>query len=279
MSCYIFDFTLKAEGIEFWEVQEGLDNLCKKYVFQLERGGEEWGPEEGYRHYQGRVSLHKKVRKEIAIKYQPWKHHAHWSVTSRAGKENSYALKMQTRIDGPWYGPRVKAYIPRQIRGITLRPWQQQLKDMAKDLSDDRKITCIYDPVGNIGKSVISMYLRCYELARFIPALNDSKDLMQCVCSMPTSTAYIADLPRAMPKTKLKEFYSALEIIRGGYAFDTRYKFSEKIFDPPRIFVFTNVLPDMTLLSRDRWDILTVEDNHLTKFLVEALPGVDLCNN
>jgi hypothetical protein len=61
------------------------------------------------------------------------------------------------------------------------------------------------------------------------------------------------DMPRAIKKDKLNGFYSAIESLKDGYAFDDRYKFVEKIFDSPCIWVFTNTYPDTDLLSEDRW--------------------------
>jgi len=273
MSVYIFDFTLKAENLEHWEIQDNLDDLCKRYTFQKERS------ESGYLHYQGRVSLRTKARLNIMSRTQPWVNHCHWSVTSRAGSQNDeYVCKPDTRVEGPWEHRGVKLFIPRQLLGITLRPWQQQLVEMAHKY-EERQINLVYDPVGCIGKSIVGMYMRCHKIAKLIPALNDAKDIMQCVCSMGTSPNYVVDLPRAMPKAKMREFYSALEQIKGGVVFDTRYKYKEIIMNPPNLFVFSNVLPDKTLLSRDRWNILVVVDNNLTNFLDDDLPGVDICNN
>lgn len=273
MAVYIFDFTLKAENLEPWEIQENLDDLCKRYTFQKERS------ESGYLHYQGRVSLRTKCRPTSQNKCQPWVNHCHWSVTSRAGsKSDEYVCKPDSRIDGPWEHRGEKVFIPRQLLGVTLRPWQQQLVDMAHRY-EERQINLVYDPVGCIGKSLVSMYMRCHKIAKLVPALNDAKDIMQCCCSMTPASTYIVDLPRAMPKTKLREFYSALECLKGGYMYNTRYKYTERVINPPNIIVFSNVLPDKTLLSRDRWNILVVEDNLLTNYLDDDLPGVDICNN
>lgn len=66
---------------------------------------------------------------------------------------------------------------------------------------------------------------------------------------------YIFDIPRALDKKQQKQFYAGIESIKDGYAYDDRYKFREKWFDSPIVWVFTNVLPDMNYLSSDRWKI------------------------
>ena len=72
---------------------------------------------------------------------------------------------------------------------------------------------------------------------------------------MPTSSLYLIDMPRSMSKSGLLGLYSAIEEVKNGYAFDDRYKFTEKIFDCPNIWIFTNTLPDRNLLSYDRWKL------------------------
>jgi hypothetical protein len=56
------------------------------------------------------------------------------------------------------------------------------------------------------------------------------------------------------------QFYSAVETIKDGYAYDDRYSFKEKVFDCPNIWIFCNVLPDLNLLSMDRWKIWDIDD-------------------
>jgi hypothetical protein len=68
-------------------------------------------------------------------------------------------------------------------------------------------------------------------------------------------------MPRALKKDKLGGFYSAIETVKDGYAYDDRYNFTEKIFDCPVIWVISNTLPDFSLLSRDRWKLWEITDD------------------
>ena len=280
MAVYVYDFTLSAtyemgpddyepgdlrldtpeyKTIPFNSIITGLRDKCKKYTFQLERG------EGGYLHYQGRFSLKKKVRIEQMIKYQPWVNHCHYSVTSSAShRTNEYVMKEDTRVAGPWEGPNDNTTcIPSQVQNITLRPWQQRILDMSQIYSP-RKINIIYDNKGNIGKSILSMYMRCHGFARLIPGtIQDAKDICQLVCCMPVSKCYIIDMPRAIPKIKLNGMYAAIESIKNGHVYDLRYRYSERIFNPPNVFVFTNELPDPAMLSPDRWDVWEVVEDML----------------
>lgn len=260
----VWDFTCSAEGYEIGQLKTDLKERCKKWCFQLEQGHET-----GYKHYQGRVSLKVKCRNMTKV-MSP----CHWSPTTNVNMDNEfYVMKEDTRIDGPWSDKDVERYIPRQIREVEqLRPWQQTIIDMAH-VWDKRHIHYLYCPNGNVGKTTLCGYIRAHGLGRPLPPLNDMKDLMRIVCDTPTEKLYTIDMPRAMRKEKLYGFYSGVETIKDGYAYDDRYKFVDKHFDCPNIWIFSNRLPSYKDMSNDRWKIWAIQDNQL----VEA--RLSLCNN
>lgn len=254
-----YDFTLPKGELTHDEIIEILyPNIVKKYCFQLERG------DSGYEHYQGRISLVKKRRTSETIKLiQPLLEGIHISPTSNNGLEgNFYVMKLDTRIDGPWADTDEKIYVPRQVRGITLLPWQKTLIEKSGEW-DTRSINIIHDNEGNIGKSTLVTYMGVHKLGRQIPYCNDYKDILRMVMDMPTATTYLIDMPRAINKDKLFQLYSAIETIKNGYAYDDRYHFKEKYFDCPNVWVFTNVLPEEGLLSKDRWKYWGVKNGEL----------------
>jgi len=261
--CAVYDFTLPADD---WTAKQIIDklypNICKKYTFQLEKSNS------GYLHYQGRISLIKKRRLNEALKLiKPHFEKIHLSITSNNGKEDDfYCLKEDTRVEGTVphsdTDP-VPTYMPRQIREVEkLYPWQLEVIAKSK-IWDTRTINIIWDTSGNIGKSTLVSYMGVNNLARQLPFCNDYKDIMRMVMDMPTSQAYLIDMPRAINKEKLFQMYSAIETIKGGYAFDDRYHFKDKYFDCPNVWVFTNSLPDAELLSADRWKYWEVKNGEL----------------
>lgn len=256
--CCVFDFTLKAEGYRRNDIIVWLDEHCKKWAFQLE-----CGEETGYKHYQGRVSLKVKTRLSTLINITKGTWTFRWSITHDY-KNEFYVMKEHTRIDGPWDDRNDKPiYVPRQIREIKeLYPWQQSIIDISL-VWDTRSIHCIIDPEGNKGKSILCTYMAVNRLGRKIPYANNYKDIMRIVCDMPTTKAYIVDLPRGVDKRNLNGMFAAIEEIKSGYAWDDRYKFQEKFFDAPQIFVFTNIEPDRNSLSLDRWRFYNIIDKKL----------------
>lgn len=255
---YVWDFTASAEKVKKDDIIKWCNEKCKKWCFQLERGAQT-----DYLHYQGRISLHDKTRNMTKV-LAP----TSWSPTSKTNADNEfYVTKEETRVEGPWRNedPNDVIYIPRQIREIeTLRPWQQTIVDSASDW-DTRSINYIYCPEGNKGKSTLCGYVRAYRIGRVLPVVNDCKDLLRMVCDMPTSKMYLFDMPRSMNKDRLYGFYSAVEMIKDGYAYDDRYNFKEKVFDCPIIYIFSNTLPTTTLLSADRWKVYMIANNELIR--------------
>ena len=219
-----YDFTLwdKDDKIEVGRLKSDLDRIAKKWCFQAEDAG-------SGRHYQGRMSL--KVKKRIGEFALMG---AHLSKTSVENQCNDfYVCKEDTRVGGPWRD--TDCYIPRQVREVvSLYKWQKQIED---DINkwDKRHINVIVDMDGNSGKSTVVNYLSTLrsEEVKSIPALNNYKDIMAMVLCMPIAKLYLVDMPRAMVKTQQQEFYSAIESIKDGHAFDTRYTYKEKWFDCP----------------------------------------------
>ncbi|GAC77869.1 replication protein [uncultured marine virus] len=268
--CYRWDFTLKWDdenNSNHQDIVDALKQTCKLYTFQLEEG------ESGYKHYQGRISLIKKKKLQpllLLFSKFPFFSGVHWSPTSNNCKTFDYAMKLDTRISGPWTDKDEVIYIPRQVREMEgLRPFQQSIIEDC-DVWNKRIINVVYCESGNMGKSLLVGYCRAHKIGRALPPINDSKDLLRMVCDLPTSKMYLFDMPRSMNKDRLYQFYSAVETIKDGYAYDDRYHFKEKVFDCPNIWIFTNTLPDLEMLSEDRWKVHTINKSYeLIEYIID----------
>lgn len=252
---YCYDFRYNGE-CPYSEIIERIKGIAKSFVFQKEEG------DSGYIHYQGRMSLIKKRRKNELLKLmkEPPNYLEPTCNPEFIKGDAFYQLKVDTRIDGPWTDKDEPVYIPRQVREMgPLRPFQQSIVDDA-DNWDTRTINLIYNQSGNVGKSRLVGYCRAHKIGRALPPVNDCKDLMRMVCDMPTAKLYLFDMPRSMNKERLYQFYSAVESIKDGYAYDDRYHFKEKYFDCPNIWIFSNNLPNFEYLSTDRWKIWEIDE-------------------
>lgn len=263
-------------------VASHLIEWAKKWAFQKEKS-----QQTGYVHWQIRCRLIKKVRLKTLISLKKFFPNCHVSPTSttvhKAGKFN-YVLKCQTRLEGPWTDTDYEPEVPltRQLKAFQtiidtqgFRPWQTKL--IAKlSLREDRFITLIYDQVGNVGKSIFSEYLeRRQDVKAFeLPPVNNIEDIMAiCMCIKPQDV-YLVDMPRAMKKDKLGQFYAGLECLKNGYMYDKRYSFKRRRIDRPQIWVFTNTLPSWDLMSIDRWKVyeLTTSYDLVDYDMFPALP-------
>lgn len=251
----VFDFTSFQENKD--DIIETLKKYCKHWTFQQEEC-----PTTKKKHFQGRLSLKVKERLSGAIKKFPgW----HLSITSTENRDNNfYVCKEDTRCDGPWSDTDTKTYIPRQIQGITLRPWQQYVVD-DRGVWNTRHINVIVDTEGNNGKSTLKTYVGCHKLGRAIPFMNDYKDIMRIVMDTPKVPLYIIDIPRALRKDQLFQFFSGIETLKDGYAFDDRYSFREEYFDCPNIWIFMNKIPELDYMSKDRWKFYTIQLGNLVE--------------
>lgn len=261
-----YDFTLRCDdSFTHVDVKDFLKANCKKWVFQLEKS------DTGYLHYQGRVSLIKKRRYNEVINILKF-NSIHWSPTlsdTYKTSDFSYVLKEDTKVEGPWADTDEEIYIPRQIREFMtyeMFPWQRDVITWS-EVWDKRTIHVIYDPRGCSGKSNLRMYLGCQGKARTIAVSNDYKDIMRNVMDMPISRCYFIDIPRAKDNLKMREFWAAIETVKDGYAFDDRYHFKEKYFDSPNIFVIMNSLPEVSLMSTDRWKFWEITEEKAFKNL------------
>jgi hypothetical protein len=264
--CYVWDFTLPRLDLDPNILKDNLRKNCKKYSFQLEKG------ESGYEHWQGRISLIKKKSLKALINsfsvYTHWAK-AHFSPTSSNAKGDMfYVIKDDTRIDGPWTEKDEIKVITTQMKLFNqwgLLPWQEKAKEICQEFCL-RTIDLIYDPNGNAGKSLFSEHMEYEGLAEEIPPFRMMDDIFQWVATRPIKSAYIVDMPRGMKKDKLGDFYSGIEVIKNGVAYDKRYTAKKIRFNRPRVFVFTNTLPALDLMSKDRWSIWTIIKNDLVKW-------------
>jgi len=280
------DFTIAhREGDTPESITKRIRQFFRKYVFQEELGETktEKNPD-GYHHYQGRGYLIKKRRfKEIQFKIPGF----HLSPTTKAVHKNNdfnYVLKADTRLAGPWSDkdyeePKV---LTRQLKSFhkeEMYGWQTQALELMT-AEDDRSIVLIWDLIGNSGKSILCEHAEYNNLAFEMPPMRNLEDIMAIAMCVPTNTCYLVDMPRAMKKDKLAEFYSGLESLKNGRAYDKRYSFKSKRFDRPQVIVFTNVLPAWEFMSTDRWVVYCMNPDHtMTKRTIAELKASEAVKN
>lgn len=259
-----YDITIASHHFATWQdLAKVLTEWGSKWAFQLEKGAET-----GYMHWQIRLRLIKKKRAN-ELKGENKALPGHWSVTSNAvHADNSfnYVMKADTRVEGPW-DDRTWAEQPietRQLRSFMdkpLRDWQKVLLARIQQ-EDDRKIIMVHDDVGNSGKSIFAEFLEYKKLALELPPLRNMEDLMQFAFGFKDQKCYLVDMPRAIKKDKLSDFYSGIECLKNGVVWDKRYAAKKRRMDRPQIVVFTNITPKWEFMSADRWEVYSMQADH-----------------
>lgn len=146
-------------------------------------------------------------------------------------------------------------YPQKVVEEYPLRPWQQELKNMLDQEPDDRKIIFVVDYAGNNGKSWFAQYFcQCNENAQLI--------LPGKVADMTYSLRQdIRVLFCDAPRSKQGEFlqYDLFEHVKNGHIFSGKYESRVKTFGKVHVVVMMNERPDMTKLSLDRYQIITLD--------------------
>lgn len=254
------------------DVVERLKKVFKEWVFQREIGAKT-----GYNHWQVRGKLFKPKSEAAAIKeFSEILWHGRFSrtcSTTHSGKNFNYCMKMDTHAGGPWTSKDPELEDPpvltRQLRKFIshvedtgMYPWQSTLQKLIQN-EDDREIICVIEFGGNNGKSIFAEYLEYNRLAYEVPPMTCMEDIMQVCMSISAKKCYIVDMPRAMKKDKLAGFFAGLEALKNGVMYDKRYSFKKRRIDRPQIVVFTNQVPDRSLLSEDRWALYYIQNREL----------------
>lgn len=284
---YVYDFTYfinptlqsacetdQDAKIDFADIEEYLKTFCKAYCFQLEET-----PTTKRWHLQGRFKTQKITRIQTLVnKFQkdscPF-YPCHLSYTSRLNHQAPafyrYPMKGTTRVPG--YEPIADMVFedenPQQLDILEdvheLNAWQKYVYEERitkyRDKDMRRKITWIHCSHGNTGKTTFKSWLRFNKHAQIIPNCENYQMIMQCVLQLETRPCYVIDIPRAAQynKSTMRGIYSAIETIKDGYAYDTRFRLREKhMKSQPMVVVMSNFLPDPTALSIDRWHIISL---------------------
>ena len=175
--------------------------------------------------------------------------------------------KNQTTQNLPNAAPK---YMPRQYRGKTFYPWQRAVLDSRDDFNE-RYVDCIIDKDGNNGKSTLASIVDLQGLGIDMPTVDEGNKLIQSLCNLlalknsQSPGLVFFDMPRAQNKHQLTGLFTAIEQIKKGKVWDFRHRYTEWWFDSPRVWVFTNKQPDVSLLSVDRWQFWSIQDKKLVK--------------
>jgi len=228
----------KSKLIEFFKI------YCEKYVL-----GDEIG-EEGTPHLQGAFVLIKKDRFESIFKKLGFT--CHLSKMNGNWKQNvTYCTKEKPILN---HSPDIDDMELKCLKDEDLYDWQKKILDLINSEPDDRTINWFWENKGNVGKSCFTRYLAIKHNACIIQKGKYS-DIMNHVYTTKNLRIFIIDVPR---NSGNNVSYNAIESIKSGMIFNSKYETGQKIINSPHIIVFANLPPDTSKLSEDRWNVIEI---------------------
>lgn len=244
------------ENIE-WLVPK-FQEYCKKYIVAKEVG------ENGTPHLQGFFEFKVKRRpKSVLERIIPCPTRVGDNI--RPHFEKARACDMDQVIYCSKEGSVIENIgmpkIPRPLKVINPdRPFQQEILEMVKGEPCDRKIFWYFGE-GGIGKTQFCKYLSHKHGA--ICLSGKGADVRNGVCEYLKTNGDTPDLVLfPIPRSYNTEYlsYEALENIKDMYFYSGKYEGGMINGNPPHLIVFANEPPDITKMSKDRWEIFHIDD-------------------
>lgn len=237
---YRWFFTCPYEEYTKIQLSQNLRVWCKEYLFSGEIG------EGGYKHWQGCFSL--KNKEYFATVKNMFCQSIHLEPCKNWIKAKNYCKKIETHLEGPYDEKSTFLKLP-----DTLYKWQQEVVGLCMTEPDDRTVYWYWDKEGCKGKTTLCKLLN----ANFGADIIGNGAMKDIAFS-------IGDNPRivCMNITRSNEGhvnYGAIEAIKDGLVFSSKYESRIKNFNPPHVLVFANFKPDIEMMSKDRWRIIQIK--------------------
>lgn len=241
-------FTLNNYDVKDIDTLINSFDNSSKYIFQEEKG------ESGTPHLQGFIYYNNARTFESMKKIHD---KVHWERCRNIEASEKYCQKSETNNGQKW----VKGYPePLEIDlGNGLKKWQLKIEEDLKKKPHNRTINWIVDKIGGQGKTTFCKYLcnkykeTCFYLS------GKSGDMKHVIATAKTKPKIILiDYTRSQ-ETYVS--YEGMESIKNGIFMSGKYESTQVIYNTPHMYVFSNFDPDETQLSKDRWNILELDEN------------------
>lgn len=137
--------------------------------------------------------------------------------------------------------------------------FQKEILEIIKTEPDDRKIYWYWDNKGCKGKTTLAKHICMNYNALYVQG--KSSDIKYGVTDMIQKRGEIDIIIMGLPRSYEKFVsYDAIESIKDGIFYSTKYESGMCIFNSPHVFIFANFRPDIYKLSQDRWVITCLDE-------------------
>jgi len=244
---WCFTFNNYDNVTDVSNICETFETLGVSYVFGREVG------ELGTPHLQGYVEGSKKFR---PIEYFKLNKKIHWISAKGTKNDNiKYCSK-----DGDYF---TNFVIPKPIKCLKeedLYDWQRFVFKSIKEEPDDRTINWVWEPNGCRGKTALCKLL-CFKYNALICS-GKSSDFKYLILKYKEKygdfpTVILFDIPRS---SNAFISYQGIEEVKNGLFCSSKYECEMIIMNSPHVFCFSNVEPDFSALSSDRWNVINISE-------------------
>jgi len=179
---------------------------------------------------------------------------AHIEVAKGNKTQNlKYCMK-----DGKYVTNMEVPHIPKKLRdpldGKELFPFQKTILELIKTEPDERKIYWYWDATGCQGKTTLAKHICMNHNALYVQgkATDIKYGVLEMIAKKGEIDIVIMGLPRSYEDYVS---YDAIESVKDGIFFSSKYESGMCIFNSPHVIIFANFPPKTEKLSADRWVI------------------------
>ncbi len=226
---------------------------ANKFVFQ-----KEVAPTTGMVHIQGVFSfLHSKRWSVLNNALTP---RGVWAPCRNVLAARQYCSKIDTSTgETHTKGYRVKRPLKDPLEGKDLYAFQTEIIELVADEPDERSVNWYYSRKGNVGKSSLCKHL-CMKYDALILG-GKTADAFYGIASRLKADKDIPVIVFDIPRSRGNDItYDAIEGIKNGCFYSSKYESGMCLFNPPHVIVFSNFAPDLGTLSHDRWVVKCLDD-------------------
>ncbi len=234
-----------------------------EYIFQEEIG------ENGTPHLQGAFKCKNAINFDTLKNLFP---KAHWEKVIHWPSAVEYCNKDDTRKEGtkPYYDIKnerlVRKDTPDPLKGATLYKWQIKLLRHIKGKPHPRKVIWIFDYEGKAGKTTLAKHLMITQPKDTLYFMGKSADCKFALSKFIEKHKQVNTVIFGFSR-QVENFvsYQAIEEVKDGLCFNTKFESCSIVFDIPHVIIFANFPPDKSKLSADRWSIRQIKNGSLYK--------------
>ncbi len=233
---------------------------AEKYVFQ-----KEVAPSTGMIHIQGVFSF--KHSKRWSILDNALVPKGAWAPCKNRFAAANYCSKKDSSL-GELHskGYRVIRPVKDPLEGKTLYAYQHEIIELVLDEPDERLVYWYHSRKGNVGKSSLCKHLCMKHNALILGGR--TQDAYYGIANRLKMAKDIPLIVFDIPRSKGNDItYEAIEGIKNGCFFSSKYESDMCLFNAPHLIVFSNYAPDQSQLSSDRWIVKCLDDEEDLKDL------------